>query len=78
MIWDGHRRSGTKLARIHGGKNVLELWENISAIKHILHELGTSIMLSRASSWNMKRLRVWLMGSTTTPQDFDRDEFPKL
>ena len=45
---------------------------------HILHELGTRIMISRASSWNMEELRVWLMGSTTIPQNFDRDEFPKL
>ena len=78
MIWDDPEGSETKLSHIHGGKNARKLWGNISSIKHILHELGTRIMLSRASSRNMEKLRVWLVGSTTIPQDFDRDKFPKL
>ena len=45
---------------------------------HVNFRKYTMIMLSRASSWNMEKLRVWLMGSTTIPQDFDRDEFPKF
>ena len=72
------RGSETKLPCIHGGKNVHELWENIAAIKHILRELGTKIMFSRVSYRTRIKLRVWLMGSTKTPQDFDRDEFPKF
>ena len=36
------------------------------------------LMLSRASPWNMEKLRVCLMGSTTIPQGFDRVEFPKF
>ena len=78
MIWYFPRGSETKLSHIHGGKSARELWENISATKHILHELGTRIMLASASSWNMEELRVWLMGSSTIPQNLDRDEFPKL
>ena len=78
MIWDDPRGSETKLSHIHGGKSARELWENTSYIKHILHELGTKIVLSKASSRTMEKLRVWLMGSTTIPQDFDRGGFRKF
>ena len=73
-----HERKRNKTFHIHGGKSARELWEIHSYYPHILHELGTRIMISRASSWNMEKLRVWLKGSTTIRQDFDRDEFPKL
>lgn len=78
MIWYFTRGSETKLSHIHGGKSARELWEIHSYYPHILHELGTRIMISRASSWYIEKLRVWLIGSTAIPQGFTSVELPKF
>ena len=61
------------VARMH-----VNLGKTLLVTNYIIYKLGTKIVLSKASSRTMENLSVRPMGSTTIPQDFDRDEFPKL